>query len=92
MTNEDLKKLYDRAAGTETANETEVGPVVHVRVQGRSRDIALYLLDLTTSSSDDAIRNAVATFMELPPATLRGTVIERHENGNLTVRPEAVFG
>jgi hypothetical protein len=30
--------------------------------------------------------------LEVPQAKLRGYVIDRHETGNMTVRPEAVFG
>lgn len=85
---DDIQNMYNRATGT----DTEAGPVLHVRVQGRSRDIALDLLELTPASSDADVRAAVARFMELPPAQLNNTVIERHENGNITVRPEAVFG
>ena len=87
MTDE-AKKLYDMATGT----QAPVGPVLHVRVQGRSRDIALDAINVTAASSDDAIREAVATFMDIGSAQLRNTVIERHDNGNLTLRPEAVFG
>lgn len=86
---EDVKKLYDQLADKPLGTN---GPVLHVRVQGRSRDISLDLLGVNSSSSDEAIRSAVGEFMELPPAQLRNTVIERHENGNLTMRPEAVFG
>jgi hypothetical protein len=87
---DDLRKLYNAASGNESV--TPAGPVLHVRVQGRSRDIALDLLDIGPGSSDEAIRNAVAQFMEITPALLRHTVVERHENGNITLRPEAVFG
>lgn len=84
---EDPKKLY------ELANNTAVkSAVMHVRVNGRSRDIALDLLEISPNSPDDLIREKVAAFMELPVADFINTVIERHENGNMTVRPEAVFG
>jgi hypothetical protein len=85
---EDPKKLYDVAAGSEHT----AGPVLHVRIQGRSRDIALDLLHIGPDSPDDQVRDAVARFMELPPGQLQHTVIERHQNGNITLRPEAVFG
>ncbi len=68
------------------------GPVLHLRFEGRSRDIALDILDLGTGSSDDAVRSAVAKFLDVPLARFRDYVVERHENGNLTLRPEAVFG
>jgi hypothetical protein len=89
MTDE-LKNLYNVATNTPNAQTSEA--LLHVRVQGRSRDIALDALGCTGSSSDEAIKTAVANFMELPPALLTSTVIERHPNGNLTLRPEAVFG
>lgn len=88
MADNDAEKLYQRATGT----ETDIGPVIHVRILGRSRDIALDLLDLGLGSSDEAIRDAVARFMEVDAVKLRDTVIERHQNGNMTLRPEAVFG
>jgi hypothetical protein len=87
MTEHDAKKLYDRATNANTP-----GTVLHVRVMGRSRDIALDMLEIGSGSSDDAIREAVARFMEVPIGNLKDTVIERHENGNMTLRPEAVFG
>lgn len=86
MNENDANKLYDRATGTHAS------AVMHVRVFGRSRDIALDLLDIGSASTDAAVREAVARFMEITPAQLAGTVVERHENGNMTVRPEAVFG
>ncbi len=87
---EDPNKLYNAASGIET--DKARGPVLHVRVQGRSRDIALDLLGVNAASPDEAIRNSVAQFMEIEPVMLRSTVVERHENGNITLRPEAVFG
>lgn len=90
MANDDPHTLYNQATGTEP--NTKTGPVLHVRIQGRSRDIALDLLELKPDSNDATVREAVARFMELPPQQLANTVIERHENGNITVRPEAVFG
>lgn len=87
MTNNDARQLYDRATNTEQ-NQL----VLHVRAMGRSRDISLDALDINPSSTDEVIRQAVARFMDVSEAELRGTIIERHENGNLTLRPEAVFG
>jgi hypothetical protein len=68
------------------------GPVVHVRFDGRSLDIALSDLDVGPNSDDVAIRNALARHLDVPPAKLRDYVVDRHATGNLTVRPEAVFG
>ncbi len=84
-----IQSLYDIASGNAS---TTAGPVLHVRVEGRSRDISLTTLGVGPAMSDEAIKSSVAQFMEMPPLRLRDTVIERHENGNITVRPEAVFG
>lgn len=88
MAEHDAKDLYDRAKG----DYNPQSPIIHIRVMGRSRDIALDMLNLTTNSNDQAIREAVARFMELSVQQLQRSIIERHENGNMTLRPEAVFG
>jgi len=31
-------------------------------------------------------------YLDVPEAKFRDYVVDRHETGNLTVRPEAVFG
>jgi hypothetical protein len=65
---------------------------VHVRFEGRSIDIAYSLLDLGEQPSDQEVRQALARYLEVPARKLEVYVVERHANGNLTVRPEAVFG
>ena len=73
--------------------EQRNGPaVLHVRFDGRSRDIPLGDLDLGPLAGDAAVKQAVARFLQVPEAKLRDYVVDRHETGNLTVRPEAVFG
>jgi hypothetical protein len=86
MSEKDANKLYQQAT------ESTSAAVLHARIMGRSREIALDLLDIGPASSDQQIRDAVARFMEISPEQLKGTVVERHENGNMTLRPEAVFG
>jgi hypothetical protein len=71
---------------------TSNSAVLHLRFDGRSRDIALDVLDVGVASGDDTVRSAVARFLDVPTEKLRGYVVERHDNGNLTLRPEAVFG
>lgn len=68
------------------------GAVAHVRVNGRSFDIPLNGLDLGVRSTDADIKRALTVRLELPAGSLRDYVVDRHETGNLTVRPEAVFG
>jgi hypothetical protein len=68
------------------------GPVVHIRFEGRSRDLPLNELDLGPRSTDGEIKQVLARHLEVPAEKLRDYVVDRHETGNLTVRPEAVFG
>jgi hypothetical protein len=66
--------------------------MLHIRYGGRSYDVPLQAMDIGPASSDDQIRRAVAAYLEEPQSKLRLFVVERHDNGNMTIRPEAVFG
>jgi hypothetical protein len=66
--------------------------VLHARFDGRSLDVPLDHLDIGTTSDDRAIKQALARHLEVPEANLRDYAVDRHETGNLTIRPEAVFG
>jgi hypothetical protein len=68
------------------------GSVVHVRFDGRSVDIPLSNLDIGPASADREIKRALADHLEVPVEKLRDYVVDRHQTGNITVRPEAVFG
>lgn len=70
----------------------QLNPVVHVRFQGQSYRIEASALDIGNFSSDNEIKQALARYLSVPLAKLAPYVIERHDNGNITVRPEAVFG
>lgn len=67
-------------------------PRLHVRFEGRSWDVLLADLELGGLSSDSDIRQATARHFDVPAGKFNAYLIERHGNGNLTVRPEAVFG
>jgi hypothetical protein len=67
-------------------------PVLHIRFEGRSFDIPLSDLDAGPLSSDAEIKRALASYLNVPEAKFRDYVVDRHETGNLTVRPQAVFG
>jgi hypothetical protein len=66
--------------------------VLHVRCEGRSFDLPLEELALDLGASDDEVKRLVARHLEVPADKLRDCVVDRHESGNLTVRPAAVFG
>ena len=67
-------------------------PVAHVRLEGKSYDVPLSVLDVSATSSHREIQRAVARYLEISDLRLRDTVIDRHPSGNLTLRPQAVFG
>jgi hypothetical protein len=66
--------------------------VVHVRFDGRSLDVALGELDVGSSSDDWTIKHALAQHLDVPERDLGNYVVDRHDTGNLTIRPSAVFG
>jgi hypothetical protein len=74
------------------AQYLDEGTVLHVRYEGRSLDIPLNQLDVGPRCDDVVIKGRLARHLEVPAGTLRDYVVDRHETGNLTVRPEAVFG
>jgi hypothetical protein len=66
--------------------------ILHVRFDGTSRDVPCSELDLGALSSDNDVRAALAAYLDVPAGKFQAYVIERHDNGNITVRPEATFG
>lgn len=66
--------------------------LLHVRFNGESFDVALDALDLGPASSEREVKQRVASHLEVEPSRLRDYVVDRHANGNITLRPEAVFG
>ena len=67
-------------------------PVLHIRFDGRSFDIPLSDLDVGALSSDVDIKRALGGYLNVPVEKFRDYTVDRHETGNLTARPEAVFG
>lgn len=65
---------------------------IHVRVDGRSYDLPSDRLGIDERSTDAQIKQTIARHLEVPVDRLSDSVIDRHANGNLTIRPEAVFG
>jgi hypothetical protein len=67
-------------------------PVIHVRFEGRSWTIPASALATAAAAPDDEVKAALASYLDIALAALAPYVVERHANGNLTLRPEAVFG
>ncbi len=66
--------------------------IAHIRFDGRSLDIPLSELGVADDANEPQIRRAVARHLEVSEERLRDHVLDRHETGNVTLRPEAVFG
>lgn len=66
--------------------------VVHIRFEGRSTDIPLTDLNVGAGTDDRQIKQAVARYLDVSADRFRNYIVDRHETGNLTIRPEAVFG
>jgi len=66
--------------------------MVHIRFEGRSLDLAERDLRLTSGMSDDEIKRRVADRLDIGTERLKQYVIDRAPNGNLIVRPVAVYG
>jgi hypothetical protein len=87
-----LNKSFGKPEEDTMAEQLAQAPVAHIRFDGRSLDVALGDLDIGPETPDAKIKVALARHLEVPAAKLRDYVIDRHETGNLTVRPAAVFG
>jgi hypothetical protein len=68
----------------------DTGGVVHVRFAAAEFDISMPGLELDSASSDHEVKQALASYLDVPSYRLDGYVIDRHKNGNLTLRLEAV--
>jgi hypothetical protein len=66
--------------------------MVHIRFEGRSYDIAASQLNVTTGMSDAQLKERLAQYFDVNLNRFSTYVIDRRPNGNLIVRPEAVYG
>ncbi len=66
--------------------------VLHVRFQGRSCDVPLKDLDVGAATDDREVKNRIAEYLSVPQSRFEYYTVDRHQTGNMTVRPEAVFG
>lgn len=65
--------------------------IMHIRLDGKSRDFGLIDLNLSAKSSDDEVRAALAKHLRIEIERLALFKIERTKEGNVFVRPDAVF-
>lgn len=66
--------------------------MVHIRYDGRSVDVSETELRVSAGMNDAEIRERVARHLDLGPKQLEFYVVDRTPNGDMIVRPEAVYG
>ena len=65
--------------------------MVHVRFEGRSFDLTRRELGLNGHGQDADVKARLARYLDVRPENLDGYLVERRPNGDLIVRPEAVY-
>lgn len=66
--------------------------MVHIRYEGRSVDVREQQLGVSAGMTDREIRQQVARHFDVGERKLEHYVVDRTPNGDLVVRPEAVYG
>jgi len=61
---------------------------IHVKFKGTSTDVDLPVENL----SDTEIKQEVGSHLDVPAGEFSDYEVERHTNGNITIRPQASFG
>ena len=65
--------------------------IVHARIDGRSEELTLAMLNLGDNASDEQIKQAITCHFDLPARYLDNHVIVRSSQA-IIVRPEAIYG
>ena len=66
---------------------------LHIRhTSGQSHDLNLADLNLSESTTDAEIVEAVANFMDMKVSDFSGMVVDRRPGGQVMLHPEAVYG
>lgn len=65
--------------------------IIHVRFAGRSEEINMTALHLSSDASDKQIKHALAGHFDLPATSLDDYVVVRNSTA-IIVRPEAIYG
>ena len=66
--------------------------MLHVRYNGRSFDMNERVFGLRFGMTDADIKERVARHLEVGLGRLEDYVVDRRPNGDVIVRPEAVYG
>ena len=87
--------MVDRLNETLNATERAIDhtPQLHVMWDGVTHDFDLATLDIGDLNTDNQIRQAAADALEISLGKLSNATVDRNpETGDLTLRPNAVFG
>ena len=77
----------------ETAIITGTIPTLHIRFESRSIDVPLQDIDLGNLSSDQEIKIAAARHLSQPVSKFAAYAVDKNtETGDITLRPQAIFG
>ena len=66
--------------------------MVHIRFEGNSYDLSERQLALVANMSDADIKQRLARHFDVAADRFNFYVVDRTSNGDLIVRPEAVYG
>jgi len=66
--------------------------MIHVRFEGRSFDLQEQELSVCQGMTDAEIKQRMAEHFDVDVARFGSYVVDRIANGNVIVRPEAVYG
>jgi hypothetical protein len=66
--------------------------MVHIRFEGNSFDLAENQLGLALNMSDVQIKERLARHFDVARDRFNLYVVDRTQNGDLIIRPEAVYG
>ena len=66
--------------------------MIHLRFEGRSYDLSEKKLGIRAGHGNDQIRERLAQHLDVGIGRLKAYVVDRRPNGDLIVRPEAVYG
>lgn len=73
--------------------ELTTEPQLHIRYEGQSIDLPLSDADLGDLSEDSEVREAAARYLDVPVDKFNAFNVDRNkETGDMTLRPQAVFG
>ena len=66
--------------------------MLHIRHQGRSWDLEADAIGVSRASTDAEIKERIARYLEVGVEVIGDLLVDRIKNGDIVVRPQAVYG